>query len=164
MKTREQNKQQMNGNRAIWLVCRTDTNACGVWSVKRTFGWKNFMPENFLEINRYFALTSYCNTIGYSNNAFLWQKMKSPCFELFIYWLIKQITNTNRNHVSRSYENHSNLIFSYFCRYYVPQEWQTPDFLVDYKQSLFSLSLSSCDWGHPLFSSRSTHACVHSTH
>ena len=27
------------------------------------------MPENFLEINRYFALTSYCNTIGQSNNA-----------------------------------------------------------------------------------------------
>ena len=28
------------------------------------------MPENFLEINWYFALTSYCNTIGQSNNAF----------------------------------------------------------------------------------------------
>ena len=29
----------------------------------------NYMPENFLEINRYFALTSYCKTIGQSNNA-----------------------------------------------------------------------------------------------
>ena len=29
-----------------------------------------FIPENFLEINRYFALTSYCNTICQSNNAF----------------------------------------------------------------------------------------------
>ena len=28
------------------------------------------MPENFLEINGYFALTSYCKTIGQSNNAF----------------------------------------------------------------------------------------------
>ena len=28
------------------------------------------MPENFLEINRYFALALYCNTIGQSNNAF----------------------------------------------------------------------------------------------
>ena len=27
------------------------------------------MPENFLELNRYFALTSYCNTIVQSNNA-----------------------------------------------------------------------------------------------
>ena len=63
-------KQQTNENRAIWLVYRTDTNARGFWLVKRTLGWKNFMPENFLEINRYFALTSYCNTIGQSNNAF----------------------------------------------------------------------------------------------
>ena len=54
---------------AIWLVYRTDTNARGFWLVKRTLGWKNFMPENFLEINRYFALTSHCNTIGQSNNA-----------------------------------------------------------------------------------------------
>ena len=39
------------------------------WLVKRTLGWKNFMPANFLEINRYFALKSYCNTIGQKNNA-----------------------------------------------------------------------------------------------
>ena len=45
-----------NGNRAIWLVYRTDANAC--------------IPDNFLEIKPYFALTSYCNTIGQSNNAF----------------------------------------------------------------------------------------------
>ena len=73
MKTRKQNRNnQCNEpeNRAIWLVYRTVRNARGFWSVKRTLGWKNFMPENFLEINRYFALTSYCNTIGQSNNAF----------------------------------------------------------------------------------------------
>ena len=28
------------------------------------------MPENSLEINQYLVLTSYCNTIGQSNNAF----------------------------------------------------------------------------------------------
>ena len=61
---RTKQKQQTNGNRAIWLVHRTNTNARGFWLVKRTLGWKNSMPENFLEINRYFALTSYCNTIG----------------------------------------------------------------------------------------------------
>ena len=96
---RTKQKQQTNGNRAIWLVYRTDTNARGFWLVKRTLGWKNFMPENFLEINRYFALTSYCNTIGQSNNAFsilgfFGRKTKSPCFDLFIHWLIKQITKT----------------------------------------------------------------------
>ena len=63
-------KQQTNGNTAIWLVYRTGTNARGFWLVKRTLGWKNFMPENFLEIKRYFALTSCCNKIGQSNNAF----------------------------------------------------------------------------------------------
>ena len=67
-------KQQTNGNRAIWLVYRMDTNARGFWLVKRTLGWKNFTSKNVLEINRYFALTSYCNTIGQSSNAFsiLW--------------------------------------------------------------------------------------------
>ena len=63
-------KQQTNGNRAIWLVYRMDTNARGFWLVKRTLGWKNFTSKNVLEINRYFALTSYCNTIGQSSNAF----------------------------------------------------------------------------------------------
>ena len=63
-------KQQTNGKRAIWLVYRTDTNARGFWLFKRTLGWKNFMPESFLEINGCFALTSYCNMIGQSNNAF----------------------------------------------------------------------------------------------
>ena len=67
---RTKQKQRTNGNRAIWLVYRTDTNARGFWLVKRTLGWKNFMPVNFLETNRYFALTSYCKTIGQSNNAF----------------------------------------------------------------------------------------------
>ena len=89
--------QETNGNRAIWLVHRADTNA-------RVY----FMPENFLEINPFFALTSYCNTIGQSNNAFSILGFSLACFDLFILWLIKQITNTYRNHFSRSYENRSN--------------------------------------------------------
>ena len=118
-KARTKQKQQMDGNRAIWLVYWTDKNARGFWLVKRTLGWKNFMPENFLEINRYFALTSYCNTIGQSNNAFfilgfsLAGKRRSY-FHLFIHWLITQITNICRNHFLRSYENH--FIFALFIR------------------------------------------------
>ena len=104
MKTRE----QTNGNRATWFVVRTDTNARGFLLVERTLEWKNFIPENFLEINRYFALTSYCNTIGQSNNVFyILGFSKRRCFDLFIHWLIKHIMNTYRNHFSRSYENHS---------------------------------------------------------
>ena len=69
MKMHEQNRNN-NRNRAIWLVYRTDTNTHGLWLVKRTLVWKNFMPENFLEINRYFNLTSYFNMIGQSNDVF----------------------------------------------------------------------------------------------
>ena len=65
---RTKQKQPTNANRAIWLVYGTDTNERGFWLVKQTIRWKNFMPENFLEINRFFALTSYCNTIGQANN------------------------------------------------------------------------------------------------
>ena len=43
--------------------------------------------------------------------AFFGGKMKRPCFDLFLRWLIKQITNTYRNHFSRSYENCSNNIY-----------------------------------------------------
>ena len=97
---RTKQKQQTNGCRAIWLVYRTDINARGFWLLKQNLGWKNFVPENFLEINRYFALTSYCNTIGQSRNGFSIVGFlggggtKRPCFDLFIHWLIKQITNT----------------------------------------------------------------------
>ena len=102
----------MNSNTAIWLVYRTDTNARGFSLVKRTLGWKNFMPENFLEINWYLALTSYCNTIGqcllYFRVFFGW-KTKRPCFDLFIHWLIKK-SNTFQNHFSRSCENRSNQV------------------------------------------------------
>ena len=38
-------KQQTNGNRAIWLVYRTDTNARGFWLVKRNSGEKTSCPE-----------------------------------------------------------------------------------------------------------------------
>ena len=44
---RTKQKQQANGNKAIWLVYRTDTKAPGLWLVKRTLGWKNFTPEEF---------------------------------------------------------------------------------------------------------------------
>ena len=68
-KTREQRNRNKTRTE-IWLVYRTDTNARGFWLVRQTLGWKNFLPKNFLEIIRYFALTSYCKAIGLSNNAF----------------------------------------------------------------------------------------------
>ena len=71
MKTREQNRNNKRTEieRFDWFIERIQTRVA-FWLVKRTLGWKNFMPENFLEINRDFALTSYCNMIGQSNNSF----------------------------------------------------------------------------------------------
>ena len=57
-------------------------------------------------------------------------KTKSPCFDPFIHWLIKQITNTFRNHFSRPYENRSNAMDSGFqvldSVFFVSETW-TPD-------------------------------------
>ena len=57
MKMRRQNRNNKRTEIDMWLVYRTGTNARGFWLVKRTVEWKNFMPENVLEINRYFALS-----------------------------------------------------------------------------------------------------------
>ena len=127
---RTKQKQQRNGNRAIWLVYRTDTNARGFWLVKRTLAWKTFMPENFLEINQYFVLTSYCNTIGQLNKAFsilgfslaeneeamLWsfhpladktndEHLPKPFFKVIGKSLSRHRTGTSRSHTSHLYRS-----------------------------------------------------------
>ena len=71
MKPREQNRNNKRTEieRFDCFIERIQTRVAFGWLSERS-GEKNFVPENFLEINRYFALTSYCNTIGQSNNAF----------------------------------------------------------------------------------------------
>ena len=56
---------QTNGNRAILVIYQTDTKARDA-HVKKVLARELHFPE----INRYFALTSYRNTIGQSYNAF----------------------------------------------------------------------------------------------
>ena len=97
-KARTKQKQQTNGNRAIWLVYGRYKR---LWLSVALANSRVKKPKNFLEINRYFASPSYCNTVGQSNSAFsilgfLWREN-----DLFIHWLIKQITNTYRNRFSR---------------------------------------------------------------
>ena len=101
---RTKQKQQTNGNGTIWLVYRTDTNERGFWLVTRTLRWKNFMPENVLEINRYFALTSYCNTNGQSSKAisilgFLWRENEESMF-----WSFHPLADkTNNEHLPKPF-------------------------------------------------------------
>ena len=58
MKTRKQNRNNKRTEieRFDWFIERIQTRVV-FWLVKRTRGWKTF-PDNFLEINRYFTLTS----------------------------------------------------------------------------------------------------------
>ena len=105
--TRTKQKQQMNENRAIWLVYRTDTNARSFWSVLRTFGCharelcRNQSILDFDVILQHDWPIEQCLL---HIRVFFGGKTKSPCFDLFIHWLIKQITNIYRNHFARSYK------------------------------------------------------------
>ena len=68
---RTKQKQQLKQTeieRFDWFIERIQTCVAFGWLRERR-GEKHFTLENFLEINRYFALTSYYNTIGQSNNA-----------------------------------------------------------------------------------------------
>ena len=94
------NNKRTEIERFDWFMERIQTRVGIGWFYAK-LGWEKLVLENFLEINQYFALTSYCDTIGQSNNAFsILGKTKRPCFDLFIHWLIKQISNTSRNHFS----------------------------------------------------------------
>ena len=67
MKTREQNRNNKRTEieRFDWFIERMQTHLAFGWLSQRS-AEETSCPKNFLEI----ALTSYCNTIGQSNNAF----------------------------------------------------------------------------------------------
>ena len=71
MKTRERNRNNKQTEIELfdWLIELTQTRVAFGWLSERSCE-KTSCPKNFLEIIRYFALTSYCITIGLSNNGF----------------------------------------------------------------------------------------------
>ena len=71
MKKREENRNNERTEivRFDWFNERIQTHVAVVWLSERP-GKEKFIPENFLEINRYFALMSYRNMIGQSNSPF----------------------------------------------------------------------------------------------
>ena len=92
---RTKQKQQTTGNRAIWLVYRVDTNACGFWLIKRTpSGEKTSCPRTS-RINRFFALTSYCNRL-FNIRVFFGGKTKRPCF-------VPLADKTNNEHLPKPF-------------------------------------------------------------
>ena len=110
MKTREQNKNKKRTEikRFDWFIERKQTHLAFGWLSKRS-AEKNFMPEE---------LSRSCFDVILQHDwsmeqcllhirVFFGGKTRSPCFVLFIHWLIKQITNAFGNHFSRSNENRS---------------------------------------------------------
>ena len=65
MKMREQNKhnKRIEIEQFDWFIEQIQMRLAFGWLCRR-LGEKNFMPKNYLEINRYFALMSYCSMIG----------------------------------------------------------------------------------------------------
>ena len=115
MKTYEQNRNNRRAEieRFDWFVERIQAQR-GFWLIKRTLRWKNFVSEELsrnqsklrfnVTLQRHWPIEQYLLHI----RVFFGGKTKSPCFDLFIHWLIKQITNTYGKHFSRSYENRHN--------------------------------------------------------
>ena len=96
-----------------WFSERIQTREAFGWLSERS-SENTSRPMYFLEINRQWIDTSLRrHTATQLANllhirVFFGRKTKRPCFDLYIYWLTKQIiTNTNWNHFSRSYENRS---------------------------------------------------------
>ena len=93
-------KQNRNNKRMEIFVCRTDTNVHGFWLVKRTLGWKNFKLEELSRnelILRFDIILQHDRPIKQCLlhiRVFFGGKTKRSCFDLFIHWLIKRITNT----------------------------------------------------------------------
>ena len=126
---RTKQKTQTKGKGAIWLVYWTDTNARCFWLVKQTLGWKNFMPE---ELSRNQSIPHFDVILLHDwpveqrllhISVFFGGKTKKPCFDLFIHWLIKQITSTYRNH----FQGHTEIALSISSHNLFP--WLCTDFV-----------------------------------
>ena len=109
MKTRKQNRNNKRTEieRFDWFIERIQTRVAFGWLSERS-GEKLSRNQSILRFD------VICNTIGLLHiRVFLGRKTKSPRFDLFILWLIKQITNTYRNRFSTSYENRSVFFVQY---------------------------------------------------
>ena len=113
-------KQQLNRSRGTWLVYWMDTNEWGFfWLVKWMLWWKKLYARQLSRnqpILRFDVILQHNWPIEQRllhSRVFFDRKTQRPCFDLFINWLIKQITNKNWNHFSRSYENRSNKLLKY---------------------------------------------------
>ena len=109
MKTREQNRNNKRTEieQLDWFIELIQTRAVFGWLSERS-GEKNLYAQEL----RFDVILQHDWPIEQCLlhiRVFFGGKTKKSCFDLFIYWLIKQITNAYRNYFSRLYENRSNL-------------------------------------------------------
>ena len=112
MKTHEQNRnnKQTKIEPFDWFVERIQTRVAFSWLSRRS-DEKNSQEisgnQSILRFDVILRLDCPIEQCLLHIRVFFGGKTKSTCFDLVIHWLIKQITNTYRNHFSRSYENRS---------------------------------------------------------
>jgi len=111
MKTREQNRNNKRTEieRFDWFIERIQTRVAFGWLSERSREKlsRNQPVLRFDVILQHVWLIEQCLL---HIRVFFGGKTKSPCFDLFIHWLIKQITNAYWNYFSKSYENRSNCV------------------------------------------------------
>ena len=96
----KQNIKRKEIERFEWFIERIQTGMALGWLSKHSGEIKTFMPESFPEINWYFALTSYSNTIGQSNNVFCMLGFFSLAGERRVHVLI--FDKTNNEHLAET--------------------------------------------------------------
>ena len=113
MKTREQNRNNKGTEIELfdWFIERIQTRVAFGWLSERSRE-KPSCPRfsRNQPILRFDVILQHDWPIELCVlhiRVFFGGKTKRPCFDLFIHWQIKQMTNTCRNHFSRSYENRS---------------------------------------------------------
>ena len=117
MKTREWNRNNKRTEIELfdWFIERIQTRVAFGW-LSECWGEKKLHARELSRnqsILRFDVIRQHNWPIEQSLlhiRVFFGGKTKSPCFDLFIHWLIKQIMNTYRNHFWRSYENCSNSL------------------------------------------------------
>ena len=113
MKTREQNRKNKRTEieRFDWFIERIQTRVAFGWLSERS-GEKTSRPrtrnQSILRPDVIMQHDWPIEQCPLHIRVFFGGKTKSPRFDLFIHWLIKQIMDIYRNQFSRSYENRSN--------------------------------------------------------
>ena len=116
MKTREQNRNSKRTKieQFDWFVERIQTRVVFDWLSERSDEISCPRTSRNQPLLRFDVILQHDWPIEQCLlhiRVFFGGKTKRPCFDLFIHWLIKQITNTYRNQFSRSYENRFSILF-----------------------------------------------------